>query len=447
MERFTRIFFGDLVTQVCTVFACAMLVTAVVFIAVYPRLFRLTVKNLRRNILRTLLTCLATVVLVFMVTMIWTVINFLDRAMEEKSTDIKLIVTERWQLPSQMPLTHAQYLDPHNSKFLPELQGLVKPGDFMTWSFYGGTPDPKKMSPEYFVFFFCMDPDHIIPMMEDLDTLDPKLVERLKKSRYGCLLGPERLAKLGKKVGDRFALTSFNYKGIDLDFEIVGELPKGRYGLSGIMNAEYFNQAFETYARARNGQRHVLDNKRLNLIWLRVPDQAGYEKVAGIIESSSVFGDRPVKCETASSLVGSFMDAYRDLLLIVKYFLVPTFLAIMALVVANSISITVRERRTEIAVLKVLGYRPGQIMALVLGEALLVGGTIGLATSAITWACVNYGFGGFNFPIGFFPTFLIPLQALAWGTAMGFFTALAGSALPAWTARRVRVAEVFAKVA
>ena len=45
----------------------------------------------------------------------------------------------------------------------------------------------------------------------------------------------------------------------------------------------------------------------------------------------------------------------------------------MALVIANAISISVRERRTEMAVLKVLGFRPGQILVLVLGEALLIG--------------------------------------------------------------------------
>ena len=42
----------------------------------------------------------------------------------EKSKDLKLIVTERWQIPSQMPLTHADYLNPASPKFLPELKGL-----------------------------------------------------------------------------------------------------------------------------------------------------------------------------------------------------------------------------------------------------------------------------------------------------------------------------------
>jgi putative ABC transport system permease protein len=114
---------------------------------------------------------------------------------------------------------------------------------------------------------------------------------------------------------------------------------------------------------------------------------------------------------------------------------------------ANAISISVRERRTEMAVLKVLGYPPRQILALVLGESLLVGGSSGLLAGALTYGIVNILIGGVKFPIAFFPAFMVPGQALLWGLAMGFSTALLGSFLPAWGARSVKVSEVFSKVA
>jgi len=43
--------------------------------------------------------------------------------------------------------------------------------------------------------------------------------------------------------------------------------------------------------------------------------------------------------------------------------------------------------------------------------------------------------------------FFVPWHALLWGLAMGFGTSLLGSILPAWSARSVKVSEVFAKVA
>jgi len=97
--------------------------------------------------------------------------------------------------------------------------------------------------------------------------------------------------------------------------------------------------------------------------------------------------------------------------------------------------------------LKVLGYRPWQLLVLVLGESLLLGAGAGLVSSAGTFVVVNWVMGGFPFQIAFFDTFFIPADALWWGAAVGAGTSLAGSLVPAWSARRVKVADVFAKVA
>src|SRR5207253_753181 len=127
----------------------------------------------------------------------------------------------------------------------------------------------------------------------------------------------------------------------------------------------------------------------------------------------------------------------------VKFLLVPSILIIMSLVIACAISISVRERRTEMAVLKVLGYTPGRIMAFVLGEALLIGGLAGLLAAASVYVPVHCIMKGFSFPVAFFPIFDIFADALWWGAAIGLFTSLVGSFVPAWSARSVKVSEVF----
>jgi ABC-type lipoprotein release transport system permease subunit len=77
----------------------------------------------------------------------------------------------------------------------------------------------------------------------------------------------------------------------------------------------------------------------------------------------------------------------------------------------------------------------------------LVGTLSGLASGGLTYVLINDVLQGIKFPLGFFTSFYIPASAFWWGTAMGAGTALLGSALPAWTARNVKVAEVFSKVA
>lgn len=435
------------VTLAITLVAAVPLLLGLFFALFSPRLSRLIIKNLGRNRVRTLLTCLATMILVLMVTLIWTVVFYLDAATRDKAQNLKVIVTERWQLPSQLPMPYANYLDPAspNCIYDPKEFGM-QPQDFMTWSFYGGTLDPQNRTIENLVFMFALDPDQIIPMMDDMSDCDPALVQKLKDNRRACVLGQEKLRTINKRVGERFKLSSINYKEIDLEFEIVGALPEGRYDNSGLMNIAYLNSALDEYASKHSGKPHPLSDKRLNLIWLRVPDKDKFQGLATLIENASVFTTPQVKCETASSGVAAFIDAYRDLLWGVKWLLVPAILVSMAMVVANAIGISVRERMKEIAVMKVLGYRPGQILFLILGESLLVGGLSGLLAAAATFAIVNFGIGGIPFAIGFFPKFFVPFHAFVWGLAMGFGTAFFGSFMPALSARSVKVSEVFSRV-
>ncbi len=432
-------------TLISLVLSGLIIAAGVAFVALRPKLFLLILKNLRRNVLRTVLTAVAIMVLVLMVTGIATVLVGLDRYTEEQAKDLKLIITDRYQLPSMMPASYANYLDPNSSGCLLSRKD-VGPNDFMTWCFYGGYLDPNQRTLENLAFFFVTDPKSIIPMMDDMGDMDPAVVRKLQENKMGCLMGPERMAAMNRRVGERFKVYSINYKDIDLEFEIVGQLPKGRYDKLGIMRADYFNDAMDDYAR-KNKAPHPLDQKRLNLIWLRVPDRDAFHRVAQQVESASVLQNPPVKVETASSGIAAFMEPYRTFLFGLKWILIPLLLAVMALVVANSISISVRERRTEMAVLKVLGFLPRQIAALVIGESLLVGGISGLTAAAATYLYFNFAFGGMPFPVGFISVFPVPEASMAWGLMMGLGVGLLGCFWPALTAWAVKVSEVFAKVA
>ena len=74
------------------------------------KLLLLIFRNLRRSWLRTTLTALGTMVLVVVVTMSWSFLAFFDDVTAEKSKNFKAIITERWQIPSQMPMTYAPTL-------------------------------------------------------------------------------------------------------------------------------------------------------------------------------------------------------------------------------------------------------------------------------------------------------------------------------------------------
>lgn len=418
----------------------------------------LILKNIGRNRLRSSLTALGTMVLVSVVILVWSILAFLDEATAEKNQNVKAIVTERWQNPSRMPMAYAATLREGAAR----KAGDIRPLDSMTWQFYGGTLDPAKRTRENILFCIAMQPEKV-PMLDELDALPPKkaaelgvLIQRLQQNRRGVLIGQERLkAVLGKQefrseadyLGKRFKIYSFNYKNIDLEFEVLGLLPEGRYDNTAIMSRDYLNEALDAYNRQPGNPKHPMSERNLNLVWLKVADHEQLARVSSQIMSAPYYRNPAVKCETASSAIASFLDAFRDLVWGMRCLLAPAVLVTLSLVIANAISINVRERRIELAVLKVLGFRPYQVLLLVLGESLLLGVTAGFTSAALTYLVINYWFDGLKFPIGFFASFYIPTAALGWGVGVGAATSLLGSILPAWSARNVKVADVFSKVA
>jgi putative ABC transport system permease protein len=275
------------------------------------------------------------------------------------------------------------------------------------------------------------------------------LAARMEVQRNAVILGRERMAAMNKRVGDRLNVTSINYKGIDLEFEIIGTFPQGRYDQNGAMNIHYLLGEMDRYERdprRSGGRKHDRRNSCLNVVWVRLPNREAMTALAERVENPGTFSAPPLKVETASAASSAFLEPYRQLLWALRWIVMPAIAITMSLVIANAISISVRERRTEIALLKVLGFRPWHVMGLVVGEAVLVGASSGFL-SALTAYAVVQAVGGVNFPVIFFTTFYVPVGAVWRGVLLGSAAALAGSFFPAWSAARVKVTQVFSKVA
>jgi putative ABC transport system permease protein len=422
------------------------------------RFLTVMIRNLRRNLLRTSLTFLATFVLVVIVMLVWSVLYWLDSFTAESTTLPKLLVQEKWQANSLMPFAYAASLE----RGAAARPGDVRPQDAMTWQIYFGTVDPTKQTRESIVPCIAMEPSKW-PMMDELwndfttdkgkhrKSLTQELrsqleegVRQMKAKKNGMIISPALRLVLNKRVGDRLTLTGINYKGLDLEFEIVGEFPGGRFSGLAIINRDYFNDALDGYPRNHGGVAHPLADRSLNIVWLQLASKAAVGPVAGQIESSPLYTAPAVKCQTLSAGMAAFVDSYRHLIWGMRWLLSPAILFTMTLVLANAISISVRERRAELAVLKVLGFRPGQILTLVLGEALLIGAVSGLLSAGLTYVTINKFVNNNElFEVGIY----VPFWGLIWGPAIGALTALAGSLLPAWSSCTVKVSEVFAKVA
>jgi len=110
----------------------------------------------------------------------------------------------------------------------------------------------------------------------------------------------------------------------------------------------------------------------------------------------------------------------------------------MLLVTANTIAQSVRERTSEIGVLKTLGFTNGGVLGLVLAEAVLItalGGVIGLAGAA--WLGVQFE------PVfrQYLPGFSLPTDAVVRGVAFMLGLGLLAGAVPAVQAMRLGIVQ------
>jgi putative ABC transport system permease protein len=411
----------------------------------------LGMRNIIRALLRTSLTYLAVFVLVFVLCCIWSVLAFLSAITTQKDTNMKGIITEKYQIPSQMKPSHLATV----KSLIAELPDGQRPDNvednIMTWAFVGGTLDPAKRTPQNSIFFFATEPEKLVKMMPGLDELsaeDQQKIETITaimaKDPKGVVIGAEKLRQMGKRVGDRMKLTSMNYREIEFDFTIVGEFPTGsRWDQSAVMNRRYLDNELDAY-RGRTGKDHALADKSMNLIWVRLPNPQAFDTLSAKLNDPGKFSPA-IKMEIESSAYANFLSPFKTLLWFMKYPLSIGLLTITTLVASLVIGIGVRERKTEIAVLKVLGFRPWMVLGLVLGEALLVGLLSGFMATATAFTLVN-AMGGLSLGIAFFQRFFIPEDALWWGPLIGGMTALIGAILPSFSAYRIKASQVFSRV-
>jgi putative ABC transport system permease protein len=104
---------------------------------------------------------------------------------------------------------------------------------------------------------------------------------------------------------------------------------------------------------------------------------------------------------------------------------------------------SVRERTGELAVLKAVGFTSGQVLGLVLAEAMTIAALGGFAGLAISWFLISLGdpTRG-SFPVFFFPTKDVIVGAL-FVLGLGFATGI----LPALQAGRLQIAHALRRLA
>jgi putative ABC transport system permease protein len=123
-------------------------------------------------------------------------------------------------------------------------------------------------------------------------------------------------------------------------------------------------------------------------------------------------------------------------------------IAIMGLIVGNTIAMGVRERTNEYGVLRAIGFLPKHVAQFVLGEALVIGIVGGVVGLALGYPFVNLGVGRFlEENMGqMFPQFRVQPQIAVMAFALALGLAVVSAILPARKAASLQVVESLRRV-
>jgi putative ABC transport system permease protein len=277
--------------------------------------------------------------------------------------------------------------------------------------------------------YFAMYPEYAPP---------PDQMEAFAADRRGAIIGRALADKFGWQIGSTFQLESFipPYRvGRPFDFTVRGIFDANEALYPGTNEMQMFFH-FRYLAEATRQRVGV------GTFMVQVDDPARAAAIGRAIDQGFENSDVQTKTESEAAFVEGFAALAGNLVALLNAIGLAVAFTVL-LVTANTMSMAVRERRTEIAVLKTLGFSSGRVMSLILTEALILAGGAGLLG---TWLAGTLVSNIANIPylgalLSQFPKLQLS-PALA-GATMGMSLALglAAGFAPAWGAYRAKIVD------
>ena len=361
-------------------------------------------RNLLRNKRRSALTAFAVGVSVFLVVALRTALYQLMTPPAEQSR-FRLVSLHASSLQSPLPEGHVEKIR--------HVPGVLKTTP-MTW-FNGQWQKPENFFANFEIeaeTFWDVFPEQVLP--------EPEKRAFLKDPR-GCFAGRDLAKKFGWKIGDKILLTGTIYPcDLDLNLHGIYDGPDSTWLL--------FHRKYAEESLGRPG--------RVGTIWFTVADAAEVAPVSARVDALFRNSDAETKTETEKAFQLSFVQMMGDLHAIVRN-VVAAVAFTMLLVAGNAMAMAARERASEAAVLRALGFSPGRVASLLLLEAILVAGIGGFVGTALPVAL----FWDFSPDPILFPVFRVPTDVAGEGFALALLVGALAGGVPARGLARAPIAE------
>lgn len=378
------------------------------------------VRNLGRNKLRTLLTIAGVSVAIVTFILLRTVLSAWTAAADHAAKDR---VGTRHKVSFILPLPK-RYLE--EIKQVPGVTSAAGANWF-------GAKDPNHET-EFFASF-AVDPEEYLEVYDEI-ILPPEQREAWYQNRTGAVVGDSLARKMGWKVGDRVTLVGTIYPG-DWEFSIEGIYTAVRRSVdrsSFMFHYDYLNDS-QAVANA---------NAKDMVGWIvsRIDDPGRAAEISKAIDARFEERDQQTLSMSERAMNTSFIGMISAVLKAVDAVSL-VILAIMVLILGNTVAMGVRERTHEYGVLRAIGFLPKHLAVFVLGEAVAVSVAGGVLGVMVAYPFVQEGLGRFlEENMGaFFPFFRIDPATIVWALLLAVLLGALAAVLPAYGASRLKVVD------
>jgi len=284
--------------------------------------------------------------------------------------------------------------------------------------------------PQNFFAQIAIEPEPFFSIYPEYELPDDQM-EALLTDRQGAVAGRALADRFDWEVGDRIPIQGTIWRpesgtGDTWEFNLVGTYD----GEPGVDTTQFFFRY------------DYLDENRLageGLVgWyvVKIDDASRAVEMAQGFDDMFANSDYETKTTTERGFIESFANQIGDIGAIMIAILVAVLFT-MLLVVANTMAQAVRERTSELAVLKTLGFTDRAVLGLVLAESIFIavlGGGLGLLAS---WAIVQQG----DPTGGLLPAFVLPGRDVVLGVGLVVVLGVLAGTLPAAQAMRLRITD------
>jgi putative ABC transport system permease protein len=378
-------------------------------------ILKLLFRNVWRHKGRAILTFLGLLVATLAFGLLSTVVSAWY-AGAEGASNARLMTRNAISLVFPMPISHAERIR--------QVDG-VRSLSWANW-FGGFYKEPRNFFPQ-----FAVEPESYLNAYPEY-LLSEEERTNFIKDRRSAVIGRKIANTHGLKVGDNITLIGQIFPG-DWEFLIAGIYDgktKGTDTAQMFFHWNYLNEEVKRRGLPR-------PTNTTGVFIVEISDPARAAEVSLQVDSLFKNSAYETLTETEKAFQLGFVAMTEAIVLAIQVVSYVVILIIM-FVMANTMAMSARERTSEYATLKALGFSPVFVAGLITGESLLLA-VIGGAAGILLTFPVSAAFGA---SLGtLFPVFEVAEQTSVIQMALAIAVGLLAAAIPAWRSSQIRIVE------